>query len=61
MSGRDVGGAYKSDLFRRHYAAERRQRLRAAGVCINGGAKHGPVNPKSGKCAQCDIVAERTR
>lgn len=60
MSGRDVDGGYKSSLFTRHYASERRRKLRAAKLCINGG-KHGAANPTSGKCDDCEATARRSR
>jgi hypothetical protein len=71
MSGRDLNGAYLTELERRLDNTARRRTLRLAGLCINGGTEpgkpsrngivHGPASPTSGKCARCEDVARRSR
>jgi len=72
VSGRDIGGAYKTDPEWRLVLAIRREALRLAGLCINGstepgkpgrrgGVVHGQVVPGTGKCQRCCDVARRTR
>lgn len=71
MSGRDLGGAYRTSEEMRAYVRDRHEALRAANRCINGpledrpskrlGIVHGPVVPGTGKCARCIEVARRSR
>jgi hypothetical protein len=71
MSGRDLNGAYLTELERRLDNTARRRELAKAGRCINGpienrpgkrhGVVHGPVVPGTGKCQRCIDVAKRSR
>ena len=71
MSGRDIGGAYKTDPTTLLIIKLRHEALRDLGLCINGGfifgrrsrsgIVHGKANPVSGKCSHCEAVAKRTR
>jgi hypothetical protein len=70
MSGRDIDGAYRTDLDRRLVNTDRRRALAKANRCINGpledrpgkrhGIVHGPV-VSGGKCQRCIDVAARSR
>lgn len=72
MSGRDFGGAYRTDPKQLDNVKARHAELRAAGLCINGprafgvpgkrhGIVHGKANLMSGKCDHCEAVARRSR